>query len=227
MGLWTLCLKFYISDTYRKLIRRAALCGPKARQALLTGTSEETMRTLIISERRLRAMYTGGRGNAAARRFARLWASVFGLGLQPRRWVTLEVAGRRSGRVVRFPLGMADWDGQWYLVSMLGEGCNWVQNVRAAGGRAVLRRRRAVTCQLAEVPTAERAAIIRRYLEKVPGGRPHIPVSLGAPLTDFEALAPRYPVFRVIPVDGQLPGPRRGARSTRTPVVAPATDGVQ
>ena len=185
------------------------------------------MRTLIISERRLRAMYTGGRGNAAARRFARLWASVFGLGLQPRRWVTLEVAGRRSGRVVRFPLGMADWDGQWYLVSMLGEGCNWVLNVRAAGGRAVLRRRRAVTCQLAEVPVAERAAIIRRHLEKVPGGRPQIPVSPTAPLPDFAAVAPRYPVFLVIPVDGQLPGPGRGARSTRTPVVAPATDGVQ
>ena len=181
----------------------------------------------LISDGRLRAMYAGGRGNPAARRFARLWAWVFGLGLQPRRWVTLEVAGRRSGRVVRFPLGMADWDGQWYLVSMLGEGCNWVQNVRAADGRAVLRRRRAVTCQLAEVPTAERAAIIRRYLEKVPGGRPHIPVSLGAPLAEFEAVAPRYPVFLVIPVDGQLPGPGRGARSTRTPVVAPATDGVQ
>ena len=131
------------------------------------------MRTLIISERRLRAMYAGGRGNPAARRFARLWASVFGLGLQPRRWVTLEVTGRRSGRVARFPLGMADWHGQWYLVSMLGEGCNWVQNVRAADGRAVLRRRRTVTCQLAEVPVAERPAIIRRYLEKVPGGRPH------------------------------------------------------
>jgi len=226
MGLWTLCLKFYISDTYRKLIRRAALCGPKARQALLTGTSEETMRTLIISERRLRAMYTGGRGNAAARRFARLWASVFGLGLQPRRWVTLEVAGRRSGRVVRFPLGMADWNGQWYLVSMLGESCNWVQNVRAADGRAVLRRRRAVTCQLAEVPLAERPAIIKRYLEIVPGGRPHIPVSSTAPLHDFEAVAPDYPVFRVIPVGGQLPSPGRRARSTQTPVVAPATDGV-
>ena len=70
------------------------------------------MRNLIIPDRRVRAMYTGGRGNAAARRLARLWASVFGLGLQPRRWVTLEVAGRRSGRVARFPLGMADWDGQ-------------------------------------------------------------------------------------------------------------------
>jgi hypothetical protein len=110
---------------------------------------------------------------------------------------------------------MADLNGQWYLVSMLGDSCNWVQNVRAAGGRAVLRRRHAVTCQLAEVPTAERPAIIRRYLEKVPGGRPHIPVSPGAPLADFEALAPRYPVFRVIPVDGQLPRPGQRARSTR------------
>jgi len=185
------------------------------------------MRTLIISERRLRAMYAGSRGNPAARRFARLWASVFGLGLQPRRWVTLEVAGRRSGRVARFPLGMADWDGQWYLVSMLGEGCNWVRNVRAADGRAVLRRRRAVTCQLAEVPVAERPAIMRRYLEKVPGGRPHIPVSPGAPLPDFEAVAPGYPVFRVIPVAGRLPGPRRRARSPGTPVAAPVTGGAQ
>ena len=184
------------------------------------------MRNLIIPDRRVRAMYTGGRGNPAARRFARLWASVFGLGLAPRRWVTLEVAGRRSGKVVRFPLGMADWNGQWYLVSMLGESCNWVQNVRAADGRAVLRRRRAVTCQLAEVPLAERPAIIKRYLEIVPGGRPHIPVSSTAPLHDFEAVAPDYPVFRVIPVGGQLPSPGRRARSTQTPVVAPATDGV-
>jgi hypothetical protein len=122
---------------------------------------------------------------------------------------------------------MADSDGQWYLVSMLGDSCNWVQNVRAADGRAVLRRRRAVTCQLAEVPVAERPAIIKRYLETVPGGRPHIPVSPTAPLPDFEAVAPHYPVFRVIPVAGQLPSPGRRARSTGTSPVAPTTGGVK
>ena len=73
-----------------------------------------------------------------------LWAAVFGLGLMPRRWVTLEVEGRRSGRLVRFPLGMADWHGQWYLVSMLGGQRHWVQNARARDGRATIRRRRAV-----------------------------------------------------------------------------------
>jgi len=68
----------------------------------------------------LRAMYAGGRANLAARRFAHVWAAVFGLGLTPKRWVTLEVVGRHSGRLVRFPLGMADWEGEWYLVSISG-----------------------------------------------------------------------------------------------------------
>jgi len=90
----------------------------------------------ILSDDRLRAMYAGGRANRAARRLARLWAAVFQLGLMPSRWVTLEVPGRRSGRVTRFPLGMADWNGQRYLVPMLGERCNWVQNVQAANGAA-------------------------------------------------------------------------------------------
>jgi hypothetical protein len=146
-------------------------------------------------------MYAGGRGGTTARRFSRLWSVMFGLGVLPRRWVTLEVRGRRSGRIVRFPLGMADWDGQWYLVPMLGGQCNWVRNVRAAGGRAVLWRRHRVTCQLAETPVGERAALIRRYLQQVPGARPHIPVGQHAALAEFEAIAPLYPVFRVVPDD--------------------------
>jgi hypothetical protein len=57
---------------------------------------------------RLRAMYPQGRAGSGARAYSRLWATWFGLGLMPKRWVTLEVVGRRSGRVTRFPLGMAD-----------------------------------------------------------------------------------------------------------------------
>jgi deazaflavin-dependent oxidoreductase (nitroreductase family) len=147
----------------------------------------------------LRAMYAGGRGNATARRFSRLWAAVFALGLMPRRWVTLEVVGRRSGRATRFPLGMADWEGQWYLVPMLGEHCNWVQNVRAAQGLVTLRRRRAKVCQLIELPVDERAPVLRRYLQTVPGARPHVPVDREAPMAEFQAISARYPVFRVVP----------------------------
>ncbi len=154
---------------------------------------------LGYSDESLRRMYPGGRGDATARRFARWWARVFALGLMPRRWVTLEVAGRKSGRLTRFPLGMADLDGEWYLVSMLGEKCNWVQNVRAAHGHVVLRGRRARRCRLVEVPVADRAPILKRYLQKVPGGRPHMRIPPDAPVADFERIAPAYPVFKVTP----------------------------
>jgi F420H(2)-dependent quinone reductase len=145
----------------------------------------------------LRAMYPGGRADARARRFARLWSEIFALGVMPRRWVTLEVAGRKTGRMTRFPLGMADCRGNWYLVPMLGENCNWVQNVRAAHGEVTLRRRRATRCRLVEVPELERPPIIKRYLRQVPGARPHIPVDRNAGLAEFAAIAARYPVFLV------------------------------
>lgn len=152
-----------------------------------------------ISRDRLRAMYAGGRADATARRFARLWAAVFSLGLLPRRWVTLEVAGRRSGQTTRFPLGMATLDGRWYLVSMLGERCNWVRNVRAADGLVTVRHRRAMRCVLQEIPVGERAPVLKRYLQQVPGARPHFPVSRDANVADFDAIASRYPVFLVEP----------------------------
>jgi len=157
------------------------------------------MDTWPISAGRLRAMYAGGRANAAARRLARIWAAVFSLGIPPRRWVTLEVTGRQSGRTTRFPLGMARLAGQWYLVSMLGEHCNWVQNVRAANGQVTLRHGRATRCRLQEVAVSARPPVLRRYLQQVPGARPHFPVSPHAGVSDFEAIASRYPVFLVLP----------------------------
>ena len=151
----------------------------------------------LFSDERVRRMYASGSGDRTARRMARFWAGVHGLGILPQRWVSLEVPGHRSGQMRRFPLGMADVDGRWYLVSMLGE-CAWVRNVRAADGFVVLRRGRARRCRLVEVPTEDRGPILRRYVEKVPGGRPHIPVPPGAPLDRFRAIAADHPVFEVL-----------------------------
>ena len=165
-----------------------------------------------ISARRLRAMYAGGRANATARRLARMWAAVFSLGLVPRRWVTLDVTGRTSGRTTRFALGMARLNGSWYLVPMLGEQCNWVRNVRAAGGQVTLRHGRAIRCQLTELPVSERPPVLREYLRQVPGARPHVPVDRHASVADFAAIAPRYPVFLVTPATDAARSRRRGWR---------------
>jgi deazaflavin-dependent oxidoreductase (nitroreductase family) len=111
--------------------------------------------------------------------------------------VTLEVPGRRTGRVVSLPLVVADHEGQRYLVAMLGENANWVRNVRAAGGQAVLRHGRTEAVRLVEVDPGDRAPILRRYLDVAPGGRPHFPIDRGAPLAEFEQIASEIPVFRI------------------------------
>ena len=56
--------------------------------------------------------------------------------------------------------------------------------------------------RLEEVPVEDRPAILRRYLQLAPGARPHIPVDRNASLDEFAAVAPRYPVFRLVPADG-------------------------
>jgi len=147
-----------------------------------------------------RWMYPADRPNVVARAMNRFAAWQFGNGfLAPRHWVTLEVRGRRSGRVVAFPVVVADHQGERYLVAMLGERANWVHNVRAAGGSAVLRRGRRVPVRLVEVEATRRAAILRRYLELAPGARPHIPVDRKAPLAEFERIAAEFPVFQIVP----------------------------
>ena len=151
------------------------------------------------------AMYGGDRPGRSARVINRLTALQHAAGLAPRRAVTLEVIGRRSGRFISFPLVVADHDGERYLVAMLGERTNWVQNVRAAGGHATIRRRGRVPVRLEEVPPTQRAPILRRYLYLAPGARPHIPVDPRAGLNDFAQVANRFPVFRISSVTSSPP----------------------
>jgi hypothetical protein len=147
-----------------------------------------------------RRLYKGGRPNRLARAMNRFSASINSAGIWPQRFVTLEVHGRRSGRLVKFPLVMADYEGERYLVSMLGNEANWVHNIHAAGGEAVLRHgRREVVC-LEEVQVLDRAPILRRYLACAPGARAHIPVDRNASLEAFAHIAPLIPVFRVTPI---------------------------
>ena len=144
-----------------------------------------------------RWMYRGGRPNRVAAVLNRFGVIVWSAGLWPNRAAALEVRGRRTGRLVSFPLVLVDYQGDRYVVAMLGEGTNWVSNVRAAGGQAVLRHGRREAVRLEEVDPPARAPILQQYLQVAPGGRPHIPVDRQAPLADFERIAARYPVFRI------------------------------
>jgi deazaflavin-dependent oxidoreductase (nitroreductase family) len=144
-----------------------------------------------------RWMYGGKRPNRVAALLNRGTSAVVAAGLGPKRLVMLEVRGRRSGRRLSFPVVIADYEGQRYLVAMLGNEANWVRNVRAAGGHAVLRHGRREGVALEEVDPSVRAPILRRYLEVAPGGRAHFPIDQRAPLEQFEQIAGQYPVFQI------------------------------
>ena len=144
-----------------------------------------------------RWIYRDGRPHTLAKILNRGWAILHSLGIFPDRFVTLEVAGRNSGKVISFPLAMAVMNGERYLVSMLGAETNWVRNVRAASGKARLVHGISEQVLLKEVNVEKRAPILKEYLQIAPGARPHIPISKDAPVSEFEKIASEYPVFKL------------------------------
>ncbi len=145
-----------------------------------------------------RWLYRDGRPNRVARLKDRASVELLKTGIKPHRTAVLSVQGRRTGLIVSLPVIVTAYQGERYLVSMLGES-NWVRNVRAADGRAVLRQGRSEAIRLTEIPPGDRAPILRRYLAVSPGARAHIPVSRRAPVAEFEPLAADLPVFRIAP----------------------------
>ena len=145
----------------------------------------------------LRLFYRNWRPTRLGRwvnRFACWWS---GIGLPPKFQAVLEVRGRLSGRMRSSPVVIATLEGRRYLVSMLGPESDWVKNVEAAQGDAAIRSGRRRRVRLVALPPERRAPILREYARIAVSGRRHFPLSVDAPLSDFEAIAERYPVYEI------------------------------
>jgi hypothetical protein len=152
----------------------------------------------------LRLFYRNWHPTRLGRIVTGAWAWVSGLGLTPRVLLTLQVKDRSSGRLRQTVLIVATHQGQRYLVSMLGDGSEWVRNVRAAGGEPFIKRGRSRKVSLTEIPPEERAPILKAWCQVATSGRQHLPLSHDAPLSAFEAIARDYPIFRIDPVTTPL-----------------------
>ena len=128
------------------------------------------------------------------------------LGLAPRDAVTLGVRGRKSGKARRIPILRTRYQGDDYLVSLAGES-QWVRNVRADHGRAVIRRRGARHVRLEELAPDDRGEIIAEYLRAGRGRsgakanaqqfRYYFGLEPRASPAAIAAIADYYPVFRI------------------------------
>jgi deazaflavin-dependent oxidoreductase (nitroreductase family) len=160
-----------------------------------------------------RWLYRRKRPNWIAKILNRTIAAVASSGVASDYLVTLEVTGRKSGRAFSLPVVLAIVDGQRYRVSMLGDNVQWVQNVRAANGKAVLRSGGREEVRLEEVPADQRAPILKAYLQRAPGARPHVPLNKDAALAEFQRVAGAFPVFRVASPKAVQPSRPGGLRS--------------
>jgi len=129
------------------------------------------------------------------------------VGLAPRDAVTLQVRGRTSGKVRRVPILRTRHRGKDYLVALAGES-QWVRNVRAAKGDAVIRRGRARHVHLEELAPADRPDIIAEYLRagrrrsgadaNANQARFYFGLDPDPSIDDIRAIVDHYPVFRVV-----------------------------
>jgi hypothetical protein len=168
---------------------------PLVTQKVDTATRDPVLKQSFYSGKQW--LYRGQRPNWIAKIFNRAWAMAASRNALSNGVVALEVVGRKSGRIISFPLVMVSVDAQRYLASMLGDDVQWVRNVRAAGGKAVLRSGGREDVELEEIPAGQRAPILKAYLQAAPGARPHVPVDKDASLAEFEKIAAAHPVFRL------------------------------
>ena len=136
------------------------------------------------------------------------WLGVLltSMGLAPRDAVTLVFRGRKSGKARRIPILRTRYLGSDYLVALAGES-QWARNVRAADGRAVIRRRGAQRVRLVELAPADRGEIIAEYLRagrdrsgdgaNAKQARYYFGLAPEASLYDIQAIVDYYPVFRI------------------------------
>jgi deazaflavin-dependent oxidoreductase (nitroreductase family) len=138
---------------------------------------------------------------------------LVGRKIVPKYVVILEVRGRRSGVIHRTTLVRVEHDGEYFLVALAGES-EWVRNVRAAAGRVVVGRKERRAATLVEVPSQERAPVIRAYLLRAGRqagskavaneARYYFGVSADPSLEEIQPVVEHYPVFRIVQ-DGGLP----------------------
>jgi hypothetical protein len=128
------------------------------------------------------------------------WYTSLGL---TKNTVTVEVPGRLSGKPIRVSLTTVSYAGSRYVVSLYDQS-QWVKNVRAAQGRVVLLSGSRKPVRLAEIPVTARAPILLGYVQQrafshsgAESARIFFGLDPNPTLRQMEAIADRYPVFRI------------------------------
>lgn len=136
--------------------------------------------------------------NLSRRLIDALVAASVRRGMGPSTRHLLTVTGRTTKVPHTTPVCVITVGPDRYLVGPYGERA-WVRNARAARTVTLTRGGRSENLTVADVPPAEAAPVIRRYLEVEPITRPYFGVGPDAPDEALAAEAATHPVLRLTP----------------------------
>lgn len=137
--------------------------------------------------------------NRVDRFFNRAFGALVGLGLGLEHNYLLQVRGRRTGKPYATPVNVLTLGNRRFLVAPRGL-TQWVRNAQASGEVTLRRGRRVEQVRLRELPDTEKPAVLKTYLDRFRRTvQRYFPVPAGSPVTAFVPIAPRYPVFELLP----------------------------
>ena len=137
------------------------------------------------------------RPSAGERLFNRLFGFLVRMGFGLSDNFTLEVRGRKSGKIYSTPVNVLEYEGKRYLVAPRGY-TQWVRNVVANKSASLVKGSRREGVSLSAIPENEKPAILKAYLDRYKRTvQRYFPVVAGSPAKDFEPLADQYPVFEI------------------------------
>ena len=112
----------------------------------------------------------------------------------------LSVQGRTTGEWHRTPVNPLTLGGARYLVAPRGE-TQWVRNIRVSRTGRLTLGRKTETVHVEEMANNDKPPILRAYLEEWGWevGRFFGGVGADASEADLARIAPKHPVFRIIP----------------------------
>jgi len=132
--------------------------------------------------------------------FNRVVAGLTRLGISVWGSRVLAVRGRSSGEIRTVPVNLLTFERDRYLVAPRGL-TNWVKNIRTAGEGELRVGRRVERFRIEEVPDEAKPPILRAYLKRWKMEVGIFFDGVGPDSTDEEllAIAPKHPVFKVLP----------------------------
>ncbi len=122
------------------------------------------------------------------------------LGLNVKGAQVLSVQGRKTGEWHSTPINPLSLAGQRYLIAPRGE-TQWVRNIRVSRTGRITLGRKTETVHVEEIADTEKPPILRAYLKEWAWEVKQFFGGVGAHATeaDLVRIAPKHPVFRIVP----------------------------